>query len=388
MRKYFLLLVSVALLSGCAFTTTMTMDSQGHVTGTAVFGVPKSALPKVTSIDQWTQVLSDNNFPSPNPSVSTSADPSASPTPSASCSPGEDSIRGLWTFSCDVSGDVTALSSATETSNTGNLNFTREGQKLTVTLNPSDTSTGGTGIGLKGISLVTLTNTISLPGTVTNVSAGVSQVDSNTVSFVTDENQNDALTATYQLTDAPTNEIGLTVSPSPGFNKFSNSNYVNIAVALATPVAGQIEVFDGTQSIGTQSVANDSTGVNITQENPSSGQHVYRAVFTPTDWWNFVQSTQTSTVTFTALKMLSKPLVKGQAKVGATLSVTPGTWSPSAVSISYRWLRSGKFIPGATKRTYKVGALDRGKTLTVQVTVTKVGLLGNVVTTSGIRVAK
>ncbi|XTR52774.1 hypothetical protein ACOM2C_05645 [Pseudarthrobacter sp. So.54] len=67
------------------------------------------------------------------------------------------------------------------------------------------------------------------------------------------------------------------------------------------------------------------------------------------------------------------PKITGIAKVGSTLTVTSGTWSPAPVGLSYQWYRSGTAITGATAVTYKPTATDAGKTLTARVTGRKSG---------------
>ncbi|ACL38716.1 hypothetical protein Achl_0719 [Pseudarthrobacter chlorophenolicus A6] len=67
------------------------------------------------------------------------------------------------------------------------------------------------------------------------------------------------------------------------------------------------------------------------------------------------------------------PTITGTAKVGATLTATPGTWGPAPVTLAYQWFRSGVAITGATAPTYPVAAADLGKTMTVRVTGTKAG---------------
>ncbi len=42
------------------------------------------------------------------------------------------------------------------------------------------------------------------------------------------------------------------------------------------------------------------------------------------------------------------PVITGNTGVGSTLSVTEGTWSPTADSTTYQWLRGGTAITGAT----------------------------------------
>jgi hypothetical protein len=69
------------------------------------------------------------------------------------------------------------------------------------------------------------------------------------------------------------------------------------------------------------------------------------------------------TVLAQAVKPLAKPVIKGQAKVGAKLRVASATTTKGA---SYQWYRNGKAIKGATKATYKVKTVDRGKRLSVK----------------------
>lgn len=65
----------------------------------------------------------------------------------------------------------------------------------------------------------------------------------------------------------------------------------------------------------------------------------------------------------------AKPQVRGPAKVGKVLKARAGTWSPAPSKISYRWLRNGKPIARATKSRYKLVRADRGRRVSVRVTV-------------------
>lgn len=67
-----------------------------------------------------------------------------------------------------------------------------------------------------------------------------------------------------------------------------------------------------------------------------------------------------------------KPTVSGKARVGATLTAKPGKWVTKP-SFTYRWLRNGKTIGGATGKTYKLTAADRGKRISVRVSGAKEG---------------
>jgi hypothetical protein len=69
------------------------------------------------------------------------------------------------------------------------------------------------------------------------------------------------------------------------------------------------------------------------------------------------------------------PAVSGTPAVGQLLSCASGSWTGLAtLSYSYRWLRDGAPIAGATASIYAVAAADQGNGLTCEVTATnKVG---------------
>jgi len=61
----------------------------------------------------------------------------------------------------------------------------------------------------------------------------------------------------------------------------------------------------------------------------------------------------------------------GQARVGASLQITPGTVAPAGASVRYAWLRDGKAIAGQSKPTYQVTAADAGSTIVGQARLSK-----------------
>ena len=65
------------------------------------------------------------------------------------------------------------------------------------------------------------------------------------------------------------------------------------------------------------------------------------------------------------------PKIVGTAKVGATLTADPGTWSPAPVAFSYQWKADGVALSGATARTYQPSSATLGKKITVTVTGSK-----------------
>jgi hypothetical protein len=85
-----------------------------------------------------------------------------------------------------------------------------------------------------------------------------------------------------------------------------------------------------------------------------------------------VTSARTATVaagTFDA----PRPAIKGTKRVGSTLTVVRGTWSPAPSSVKYVWKANGVTISTRTSSKFVVPAKARGKQLTVTVTGTKAG---------------
>ena len=70
----------------------------------------------------------------------------------------------------------------------------------------------------------------------------------------------------------------------------------------------------------------------------------------------------------------SRPTISGEARIGSTLTVSTGSWTPG-VAFAYQWLRNGTSISGSTSTTYVIGQVDAGATLSVRVTGTLEGYL-------------
>ncbi|TQK69731.1 hypothetical protein [Nocardioides sp. SLBN-35] len=75
-----------------------------------------------------------------------------------------------------------------------------------------------------------------------------------------------------------------------------------------------------------------------------------------------------------AFTATTAPKVKGQAKVGKVLKAKAGAWSPAPTAVSYQWLRNGKPIKKAKKASYRVTRKDRGKRISVRLTISRPGL--------------
>ena len=84
-------------------------------------------------------------------------------------------------------------------------------------------------------------------------------------------------------------------------------------------------------------------------------------------------ATSKTTATVRRSMRTVKPTIAGVSKVGRLLAVHRGSWAPSGVSFSYRWLRNGQPIGGATSSKYRLKSQDRGKRISVRVTGHKSG---------------
>ena len=69
---------------------------------------------------------------------------------------------------------------------------------------------------------------------------------------------------------------------------------------------------------------------------------------------------------------IGSPAITGTPGLNKTLSSSLGYWD-SGVSVSYQWLRNGSSVANANSKTYKLTEADRGKQISLQVTVSKYG---------------
>jgi hypothetical protein len=72
---------------------------------------------------------------------------------------------------------------------------------------------------------------------------------------------------------------------------------------------------------------------------------------------------------------ISVPTVTGAPVVGATVSATPGAWSPAGAGLTYQWFVAGGPVPRATGTSYQPVAGDVGKALSVRVTASAAGFV-------------
>lgn len=81
------------------------------------------------------------------------------------------------------------------------------------------------------------------------------------------------------------------------------------------------------------------------------------------------------------------PTVSGTGQIGAVLTATQGTWSPTGTSVALQWLRNGSPIAGATGPSYTVAAADAATAISVRATGTFSGRTPGTVTSASLTIA-
>ncbi|MFE2555091.1 hypothetical protein ACFXGT_03510 [Streptomyces sp. NPDC059352] len=74
-----------------------------------------------------------------------------------------------------------------------------------------------------------------------------------------------------------------------------------------------------------------------------------------------------------APKATVAPYLTGTVKVGRTLTLNRGTWTPAPTSYAYQWYADGRAISGATKTWFTPTSAQRGTRITVKVTAYRTG---------------
>ncbi len=372
MKRFFGIALSGLLISGCAINSDLTIGADGSVSGTAGFAVPKAVFPKVTSVEQWSAILSQNNVTSPMPDP-TQTELSVAPV----CLPGEDVLKNQWTYVCEFTGgDVSFLTS--EVSTFSNLKFARSGNNVVISTGMASPSTGlpipVDSLGIKGLTLIEFNSSITMPGVCsTDSSSGItiengSSPNTQKVSFISAVDATESLSVTCVMDSlvSPPATSGVTLSIIPGDDNNGAAPGQIILNAEVTPAtSGRVVFFDGDTNLGESSVEDGKATLVVSSE---SGNHEFRAEFGATDWWKHDSGAIRRTISLKSFTIKSKPVVKGLNKLGTMVKVSSGSISPRPAKISYVWLRNGLPIQGATKATYKVTARDRGKRLSVQLT--------------------
>jgi hypothetical protein len=91
-------------------------------------------------------------------------------------------------------------------------------------------------------------------------------------------------------------------------------------------------------------------------------------------------SAETTVVRRAALALLSRPVISGKRRYLHTLTASKGEWAQQIDRFSFRWLRDGTPIAGATEQRHKLGLKDFGHHISVRVVAHKTGYLARAAT--------
>lgn len=115
------------------------------------------------------------------------------------------------------------------------------------------------------------------------------------------------------------------------------------ATTNPTNAEGEIEFFNGTQSLGTKPVANGSATANFTPEN--AGSYTVKAVFTPKDAAKFERTEETTTVTVTAKETKPENPVTPEKPVIENVDVTGAkAGDPVALRATLSGVKAGQKV--------------------------------------------
>jgi hypothetical protein len=169
--------------------------------------------------------------------------------------------------------------------------------------------------------------------------------------------------------------VGSTLTANPGtwtptpdsfsysWTRFSGGS---AGVTVATTTTYQLTNADGGASIELLVTAHKAGFIDATANSSSSGQVAGASMTKGT------------------------PVISGTLAVGSTLTVNPGTWSPSNAVFQYSWFRNGNYIQDSGVNTYSqsyvVSARDAGQKLSVYVTADAAGYTETSTTSNSVQI--
>ncbi|WP_308287726.1 carboxypeptidase regulatory-like domain-containing protein [Cryobacterium sp. 1639] len=163
-----------------------------------------------------------------------------------------------------------------------------------------------------------------------------------------------ALTATPTPTITGTNQVGKTLTATPGTWTPAPVTLTYQWIRAGTAIPGATS---GTYLL-TDADANTAITVDVTGT---------KTGYTP------VNKTSAAVTVERIFTTTPAPTIAGTTTVGQKLTASTGTWAPVPGTVSYQWLRDGTAINGATASSYTLAAADAGKALSVTVTAAKSG---------------
>jgi len=371
MRLFLVPLAAGALLlSGCATSTIINIDSAGVVDVETAIDVPKAlaALPPVEAStlaewDAWVRSDKGGNLGS-NEFLGGGV-----------CTTSESANN--FSLSCSQSGGVSTINNSV-------VKFSRTGSTVVVTVDAASISEGG---GQVPSQLVSARASITLPGTLDSVTGGAVQAG-NTVTMDTTEATSDTMTGTFTLASDPGSAFPVAVTMGIPQTQTDSRNWAVNVTAGTEGVAGAATIYECANDNEVDPLAQCTVLGSGLADQPiavtlSPGRHYLASRVVPDDWWTHDVSTGTTTVQVQSLRARIQPRIVGDPRPGKVLRVAIGRWSPEPTAVHYRWVRPMTTndgpetlvrLRGGFAQGYRVTQEDVGRVLQVRVTMRAPGL--------------
>lgn len=185
---------------------------------------------------------------------------------------------------------------------------------------------------------------------------------------------------TYSVTDAAGNTTTATrtitvvsgVLTSTGVPRISGMVKVGSVVTAVTPAWQPTPSYSFQWLLNGKALPGKTSARLPVAPSYALGRLSVRVTGTRAGYESLTQTSVPVTVAKGDFSRVSKPKIKGKARVGARLTVNTGKWSP-APAFAFRWYANGKAIKGATGTRLKLTRKLKGKRISVKVVATKTG---------------
>lgn len=127
-----------------------------------------------------------------------------------------------------------------------------------------------------------------------------------------------------------------------------------------------------------------ATGSSFIPTSRELGSRIRVRVYVRRDGFvtNSALSETTAEIGYGRIQNVTAPTIIGSARLGSSVSVSPGEHTPAGATVRYQWLRDGKVLTGATGRTRTITVGDLGHKLSARVRFSASGYTTRTVTTA------
>lgn len=127
-----------------------------------------------------------------------------------------------------------------------------------------------------------------------------------------------------------------------------------------------------------------ATGSSFIPRSRDLGARIQVRVYVRRDGFvtNSALSYSTAEIGYGRILSQTAPTISGVPRLGSTVSVSPGQYTPPGATVRYQWLRDGKVLTGATGRSRRITVGDLGHRLSARVRFSASGYTTRTATTA------